>query len=66
MTREVRKDAARYRRAHEATTAALRRIVHARRMEDIERQLAEKRSLHDLLYAAVAEALWQDMVRVAA
>lgn len=66
MTREVRKDAHRYRRAHEATTAALRRVVHAMRVDEFERQLAEKRTLHDLLYAAVAEALWQDVVRVAA
>lgn len=66
MTREVRKDAHRYRRANEATTAALRRIVHARRMEDIERRLAEYRVIDELLDAAVASGLQVEPVRVAA
>lgn len=66
MTREVRKDAHRYRRAHEATTAALRRLVAARRLEDIERQLAEYRTLDELLELAVAHALFPVVQRVAA
>lgn len=66
MRRELRRDARRYRQAHDATTAALRRIIAARRAEDIARRLDELRALDDLLELAVAHALFPVAQRVAA
>lgn len=66
MTREIRKDSRFYRRQHQATTESLRRLVAARRLEDIERRQAEYRSLDDLLELAVAHALFPVVQRVAA